>query len=771
MSDLSRIRRHPRLAGAVVLARLRRMFRNKSGRAMAAAAVTLIALTLLRASNPWIVTELKERTFDGYQRLQPRAQTDAPVVIVDIDEASIAVFGQWPWPRTRLASLTRRLQEMGAGTIAFDILFAEPDRTTPSRLSADLRDSDVPDRDLTVALLAGLPDHDKLFAEAIGKSSVVLGFAAGRTPNDKRPPVRAGLAFVGVKPTDVLTPFRGAISNIATLDAAAAGVGGLNLSSRDRAGVVRRIPMLFSDGERIYPGLAVEALRVAQAKPGLLVRGTGSSEASDTGKAALIDMRVGDFKMPLTDDGEAWLYFNHDRPERYVSAKDVLDTAKETDLRARLDGAIVLVGTSAAGLLDSRATPLGETMPGVAIHAQLIEQIITQDFLERPDWANGLEILGTLMLGALVTVLVLAFGARFSFIAGGVVVAAAIAGSWFAFSHWRLLLDPIYPSLAALATYIAVERVLHMATDQEKKFVRQAFGQYLAPELLAELEKSPDAMKLGGDSRDITVMFMDVRGFTPISEQLTATELVDFINTLLAPLSNAIQDELGTIDKYIGDSIMAFWNAPVDVANHQVRACRAALKMRAAVAELNATDAFGFAARGFPDPLVRIGVGLNAGIACVGNMGSQKRFNYSAMGDVVNIAARIESTTKNFHTDLLVSDDVAQQAGSIALLEAGEILLKGKSLPTKVYAIAGDETLAASAEFIELKRLHGWLVQAIAADDAREAEKALEVCRAYTRSLPVFDKIFDLYDYFEMRVADLGAPAAPDRVAQRVVAK
>ena len=214
------------------------------------------------------------------------------------------------------------------------------------------------------------------------------------------------------------------------------------------------------------------------------------------------------------------------------------------------------------------------------------------------------------------------------------------------FSHFRLLIDPIFPSLAALAVYIAVERVLHVASDHEKKFVRQAFGQYLAPELLAQLENSPQAMRLGGEFRDISVMFMDVRGFTPISEALTATELVDFINTLLAPLSDAIQDELGTIDKYIGDSIMAFWNAPVNVPDHATRACRAALKMREAVNALNDSDAFGFSARGFEDPRVRIGVGINAGLACVGNMGSQRRFNYSAMGDVVNVAARIELASK-----------------------------------------------------------------------------------------------------------------------------
>jgi adenylate cyclase len=743
--------------------RLRRLMRNKNLRAVGAAVATLVLLTSLRAYDPRIVTELKERTFDTYQRLKPRTYTDQPVRIVDIDEASIAEYGQWPWPRTRLAALTRRLAELGAGVIAYDVIFSEPDRTTPSRLANDLKDSGAHDLDQTMKLLANLPDHDQAFADAIGKTGVVLGFAARNGVNDKRPPVRAGLAFVGVNPTKVLTPFHGTVSSLPILNEAASGIGGINLSSHDRAGIVRRVPMLFSDGVNVYPGLAIEALRVAQGQKSIIVRGTGSSGDSDTGHAALIDMRVGAFKLPLTSNGESWVYFTRERPQRYVPVKDILDPAKEAAIKPLIDGTIVLVGSSAAGLMDARATPLGGLVPGVTIQAQLIEQILAQDFIERPDWTNGLEIVLTVLFGALVAGLVLAFGARFSFYVGVVVFVAGLAGSWIAFSHFRLLIDPIFPSLAALAVYIAVERVLHVASDHEKKFVRQAFGQYLAPELLARLENSPQAMQLGGESRDISVMFMDVRGFTPISEALTATELVDFINTLLAPLSDAIQDELGTIDKYIGDSIMAFWNAPVDVPDHATRACRAALKMRAALDALNDSDVFGFSARGFEDPRVRIGVGINAGLACVGNMGSQRRFNYSAMGDVVNVAARIESASKALNVDLLVSEDVARRARGIALLEASEILLKGKSRPTKIYAIVGDEAVAASPEFAEWRRLHGMLMTAIKAGHVHEASAALARCRELA------DKdMRDFYCHFVERIASLDTaslqhPASTER--------
>jgi len=251
---------------------------------------------------------------------------------------------------------------------------------------------------------------------------------------------------------------------------------------------------------------------------------------------------------------------------------------------------------------------------------------------------------------------------------------------------------------------------------------------------------------------------MDVRGFTQISEALSATELVDFINTLLGPLSAAIQSELGTIDKYIGDSIMAFWNAPLDIADHPMHACRASLKMREAMRDLNENDAFGFIDRGISGGNVKIGVGLNFGVAAVGNMGSEVRFNYSAMGDVVNVAARIESTNKEFGTDLLVSEEVAGVAKGMALLEAGEILLKGKSRPTKLFALAGDEAMAAAPEFAELSRLHARLLRSLAARDEREAADALAACRT---AAP--DVLSGLYDHFHDKVRELSAPAPSRR--------
>jgi adenylate cyclase len=733
-----------------------RILRTKTQRALLVAAVVLSAVTLLRAADPWEVSELRERTFDIYQHLKPRPYGDYPVRVVDIDEASLAALGQWPWPRTRLAALVQRLHELGAAVVAFDVIFSEPDRTSPRRYASELDYGDAVDAGRAMSLLARLPDHDQAFATALEKVPVVLGFAAVAGANADRPPVKAGLAFAGAKPTAVLSPFRGAVSDLELLNKAATGIGAINLSARDTAGIVRRLPMLLSDGVKVYPALVVEALRVAQNKRSIVIRGTGASGDADTGNAALIDLRVGDFRVPLTSDGEMWVYFNHDRPQRYVSVKDVLDPAKEAQVRPSIDGQIVFVGASAAGLVDVRPTALGQIVPGVGIQAQVVEQILGQNFLTRPDWTKGLEVFATFILGASLTALLLLLGSQFSIVIGVFVLALVIGGSWFAFTNFGLLLDPVYPSVAAMCVYFAVEGVLYVATDNEKKFVRQAFGQYLAPELLAKLENAPQMMRLGGETREITVMFQDVRGFTSISESLSASELVEFLNTLLSPLSDAIQSELGTIDKYIGDSVMAFWNAPLDIADHPVRACRAALKMRAVMQSLNESDAFGFRARGWAEPLVKIGVGINTGIACVGNMGSERRFNYSALGDVVNTAARIESSSKVFGLDLLLSEDVARAAGGFAMLEAGELLLKGKARPTKLFALLGDEAMAASAGFQELSQQHARLLEAIAAADGLAAAQVLAQCRQLGGN-----KLAGLYDTFEEKLKTLAAaPAA-----------
>ena len=723
------------------------------------AGLVLVGVTLLRGFDPSVITAVRMITLDGYQRLWPRTFQDVPVRIVDIDEESLRIYGQWPWRRDRLAELTATLTGMGAASVAYDILFAESDRLSPHRYLPELT-AEQPD-----AVMAGgasairLPDTDLVFADAIAAAPVVLGFAV--VPEGTgAPPARGGFAFAGSDPATHLPTFGSVLSNLTVLNDAAMGIGGISLSSRDTGGVVRRIPMVFSDGQNLFPSLSLESLRVAQDAGSTIVRTATASGEVDVGTTAITDIKVGAVPFPTTADGELWVYFTPDTADRYVSVVDVLDPQRRAAIRDRIDGHIVYVGTSSVGLLDIRATPLGETVPGVSVHAQATEQILTGDFLSRPDWADGAEVIATFVLGLVVIALVLSFGAAWAAGIGSILALGVYAGAAHLFRTQGLLLDPIYPTATALfVVYATATALLYVLTEREKRFVRAAFGQYLAPEMVRRLETAPDALRLGGEMRDMTILFMDIRGFTPISEQLTPTDLVAFLNQLLSPLSEEIQERDGTIDKYIGDSIMAFWNAPMTVEDHARLACRAALNMIEIVDALNARDAFGFQARGLAAQRVRIGVGLNTGEACVGNMGSDRRFNYSVIGDAVNVAARIEASCKAVGSDCVISEATARAAADFAVLDAGAIPLKGKSIPIKLFALAGDPDYAETQRFRDLKTDHDRLMAAIALNDHAAADMALTACRAIAPA-----HLSDFSDRLADKVTELQVRPEADRV-------
>jgi adenylate cyclase len=711
---------------------------QRSAAVLAIAVVTSLCIAEIRVIDPAFIVAVRERTLDAYQRYRPRDYNNPPVRVVDIDERSLALYGQWPWPRTRVAELTRRLVELGASVVCFDVLFAEPDRSSPQRFLSGVDYAETPEASQLRALVSRFPDHDEIFARVLAQSPSVLGFAAVPGTTKAWPPTRSGLAFTGTDPKTVLAPIQGAAASLPILNDAARGIGGISLNTAETGGVVRRIPMLFSNGSSVYPSLSVESLRVAIGADSVLVRSTGSSGEAETGDAAILGLRVGEFQVPLTSRGDLWLYFDRNRPERYLSAADVLDIARSGAIRPQVEGQVVFIGTSAVGLLDNRVSPLGEEIPGVAIHAQALEQILSGTFLSRPDWADGLEIVLTVVLGVGVALLLLMFGAQYSFVIGGIATAVTLLSAWLAFIYGGLLFDPVYPAASGLAVYLATTGILHIFTDRERRFVRQAFGQYLAPELLEQLEEKPDIMKLGGQVRELSIMFMDIRDFTPLSERLSAEELVHFLHQVFSPLTEAIYSELGTVDKYIGDSIMAFWNAPVAVPNHAEHACRAAIKMAEAVKQLTAEDAFGFRAKGYDEIDVKIGIGVNTGDACVGNMGSERRFNYSVVGDAVNTAARLESSCKAVGAELLISEPTAQQVPDFAMLEVGEVALKGKSRPAKVFALLGDEVYAKSPRFQELARHHAVLMGAIAAGSGEGAWTALNSCRSLAPDLQLY---------------------------------
>ncbi|AJD42816.1 adenylate/guanylate cyclase domain-containing protein [Rhizobium sp. SEMIA 4085] len=652
-------------------------------------------LTLLRASDPQLLRLIRDVTFDEYQRVSPRSFEELPVRVIDIDEASLREFGQWPWPRDRLALLVDRLSEMGAAAIAFDILFAEPDRLSPRTVVGNVPGIDP-------SLLSQLPDNDEIFADSIADKPVVLGFGL-TNEGTYRPSVKAGFAFTGESPVGAPPHINAATPLRPRLEANAAGIGHISLNPGSSSSVVRAVPLFLTDGEQLYPNLALEALRVAQGVSTYVLAGAPDAAG------VMVSVKTGDFVVPVTAAGELWLYVSPDRAERYVSARHVLaEEGASAKVSAAINGSIVFIGTSAAGLQDIRVTALGENVPGVSLHAQTLEQILNGRYLSRPDWADGLEIFAIAVLGSLLVILTTFVSPAVALACGLAITALAVVASWLCFSYAGLLFDPLAPIISGSVTHFAATSFRILVIDRERREVRRAFGQYLSPSLLYRIEHTRDALRLGGDDRQLTVMFVDVRHFTEISERLPPTAVVGFLNTLLDALSRHVVANEGTLDKFIGDSIMAFWNAPVDVADHETKAVRAALAMRETLGELNAADAFGFG----KDQPVGIGIGIHTGVACVGNMGAESRFNYSAVGDAVNVAARIESSCKDIGFDILISEDTARLQLGAALLEAGTIGLKGKSSRTRLFAVVGDERVMQSVEFAELRQLHHQLVEA-----------------------------------------------------------
>ena len=713
----------------------------------------LAACTALRATDPGPLSSLRGSGFDSLQRLWPRSLAEPqPVRIVDIDEASLAEVGQWPWPRTTLATLTDELMDMGAAAVAFDMVFPEPDRMSPRRvLAAAAELPAVRDAAATIDPQK-LPDNDEIFATAVRGRPIVLSFASSGAGLSHTAPLKAGFAQTGLDALGAPPRLAGITTNIPVLDSAAAGIGSINISLGLDEGVARQIPFLLSDGTRIYPSLAAETLRIAQGADTLLLH------ASDDTENAIESLVVGDLDIPLSETGAFYLYYRPDPRDLYVSAAKVLSGKQREDLRPLIEGHVVLVGTSAVGLLDVRTSALGETVPGVSVHAQAIEQVLSGTFLTRPEWAAGAELLGVLVAGLALSALTVLLRPRASLLTFAALATAIMAGVLIAFRWGGLLFDATYPLLALTLAFLASIAFKLMVTDRQGRHLRGAFAQYVAPAVLAEIENNPDSLKLGGEMRDVTVMFVDIENFTPLSEKLDPVSLVSVVNRLLDVGSKAILAEQGTIDKYIGDAIMAFWNAPIPLEDHQYHAARAALAIRRAVAALNDDPAMHALLEERGAPRLAVRVGIASGPACVGNMGSSERFDYSVLGETVNTAARTEATCKSIGHDVAIAGDLLGRTSSLATLYAGSLPMKGKSRPEPVHIVLGDEAQATAPHFQQFRKTYNELIDLMVKSRGKKlpaARLALfgELAAQHPTLAPYFDRLVKRRDDFTSSIA------------------
>lgn len=726
---------------------LQRWFARKSGFARLVCLALLVVFAGLRLWDPPPVQELRLRTFDLFQLIDPRDKKGVrPVTIVDIDDRSLAKFGQWPWSRTRIADMIINLTNNGAVAIGFDVVFSEADRLNPDLVANQMRYLD----DATRMKLRELPSNDQIFSEAIKRSRVVLGETGQPEVGselDKTLPF-TGVATVGEENAEkFLFEFPGLLRNVPVIEKVAAGRGLFTIKT-ERDGLIRRVPMIMRAQGNIMPSLSLEILRVVTGTPTLLVR---------TDKTGIRAIRLKGVEIPTDKNGQLWVHYARRDPSIYVSAADVLDN---TVPPGRLTGKLVLIGTSAAGLNDLKTTPVSSTMPGVEIHAQVLESVLSGAVISQPNYALGVELLAALIIGILVIIFTPNLGPVRLVLAGATFAAILIGTSWFFYWRYRYLIDFTYPLLSTTAIYLTFIFASFVREQRQRKEIRGIFAQYMSPVLVEQMAQSPEKVVLGGEEREMTIMFSDVRGFTTISESYKHDPqgLIVLMNRFLTPLTDVIIEEKGYVDKYMGDAIMAFWNAPLDDAEHQVNACEAAIRMLEKIDVVNREREQEAADGGHVYIPLNVGIGLNTGIGVVGNMGSDLKKNYSVLGDSVNLASRLEGQTKEYGFPIIVGSRTALAAkDKFAILELDFIMVKGKSEPEVIYAIAGREDVMQSGAF---QRLRNITIEMLSCYRNRDWQGALDAIERGRRSedADTLEKLFKLY---EARIKDFKVNPPP----------
>ena len=646
------------------------------------------ALTLAAASLCFIPSKLLERVSNTAYDVMLRAtavqaQSDA-LVIVDLDEESLQLLGQWPWPRFRVARLAQTLLDAGASVVVFDVLFAEPDRTSPLQI-ARIVDEAFGASLAFDGLAEGQGDFDLYFADTLRGRPVVLGCSMRDLRNDgEKPQVPRMPAAVIQRALDGasaevlhqrLVSAAAIESPLPVLASAAAGIGSID-ANVDSDNVLRRSSLLWSGpGERLIPSLAIEALRVASGTDSMRLEfdaaGVRSlSVANWTAPVDLFGRMAVNYRRPLS--GSDWAF-------PVLSAHHVLEGVFNPDLVA---GRMVLIGTSATGLLDIKATPLRDGVPGVETHATLIDNILAGDALRRPAAMSVLEPGLILMVGLLLTITAMRGRAWVSMLAAALLLVTLPALAWWLMAHLRVVLLPAFPVLSVGLIYPVLASIRYWQEESQRRRVRQMFGAMVSKDVMTFLEEHPETLSLEGRDVDATVFFSDIAGFTTIAERMTAGEVTNLLNRYLSAMNEVIISRKGYVDKYQGDAIMAVWGAPFAVEQHAREACLAALEQMEQTVGLQRElkERFGVE--------IQVRMGINSGRVKAGNMGSHERMQYTVIGDVVNQAARFEPLNKQYGTGILMGESTYILAGhDVEARLVDRIVVKGKTESVDVYEL------------------------------------------------------------------------------------
>ena len=630
--------------------------------------VLIVALVLLcvRSADSKYVKILRYKVWDAYQTILPRQDVSNMVAVVNITEEDIKKYGQWPCPRHIVAMLIAKIADNGSAVINMNILFSEPDRMGGTEY---LKSMPMPNN-VREQLSKTLVDTDAVLGIIVKETNVILMQSIKNT-TDKNYPSTIQIIEKGVvKPW--LWNYPGIVSPIGKVSAGAAGVG-VNVTAPEPDGVVRKVPMLIViDDKKIYPSMILENIRVVnKSKRIKVIAGPYGIEE------ILVKKKVG---VPVNYNAEMYIHYADPEQYVYVSAGEILgDKVNENKIKNR----IIVIGLDAAGLSYLKDTPF-QLMTDQQITAQALDTLLTESYLLRPAGMDQKEIWMMGLLGLLLILILPKTGILWSvpllFLSTGSVIAA----SWFGYATRGWLIDASFPVIFLSIVWSHSVYNNFVTQFRLRQQIKKQFEHYLDPRMVKKLQKDPTLLKLGGETRTMTFMFSDIRGFTPISEKYKSNPegLTKLINRFLTRMTNIIIKNGGTVDKFMGDCIMAFWNAPLETKDHQMLAVMTASQMQTELAKLNEE----LSAEGLPN--INIGIGINTGEALVGNMGSDQRFDYSVIGDPVNLASRLESSSKTLGKTLIISENTMESIEDIFPFEyIDSITVKGKTEPIKVYTV------------------------------------------------------------------------------------
>jgi len=699
---------------------LKRIFKSDKLLLLGTGLCTSLLMAVLYIVQPGILRFLDYKIYDQHLRRNHSTKTSGIPVIVDIDEKSLSALGQWPWPRYRVALLLEKIRLAGALSVGMDVVLAEPDRTSPVLLKNQIKKELMVDVSFQ-GLPKALEDHDALLASVLAGKPYVLGFYFSFSKAEADQQKQVGECFIkpaqvallsspdAVPPDQALHSAFGAVCPLPVLAEAATATGFFN-ATPDPDGILRRVALLINYNGALYPSLALSTLMQASGDPSVLLK---------LGPQGTESMRYAGSVIPVDRAGQMLVnYRGGGGMFPYISAVDIMEGKIDP---AMLEGKIAFIGTSAAGLKDLRATPFTPVFPGVETHATILDNILTQDFISIPDYAPAVELAATLLAGIVITLLV-AWAKAVWIIVPLVGMAFGMwEGTSYMMSNLRVYISPLYSFIILAANFALLTLMKFWREEKQKKFIHGAFSHYLAPAVIKQIYDSPESLSLQGQEKEVTVMFSDVRGFTTMSEKLTPTQVTDLLHDYLTPMTRVITQNMGTLDKFIGDAIMAFWNAPLDVPDHQKKALSSALQMFEHLQTLNVgfQEKFGLT--------IKIGVGLHCGRVRVGNMGSADLFDYTLIGDNVNLTSRLESLTKYYGQILLVSEAMVEACGGdYAYVEMDCVRVKGKNKPITIYTAMTHEQAAVRAEEINKHNAALALYKTMRFAEAEDAFKELK---------------------------------------------